>query len=240
MNNILDIFGEALWDYYQKKATQQDIIVHSSIAHDDVMPISYLFRNFTEMPFIEQKALQLTTGKTLDVGSGAGSHSLWLQGQNIYVTGIDISQGAVALSRKRGLKDVHHCHLLDHTGLYDTILLLMNGTGIFENLENIDRYLQHLKSLLLDGGQILIDGSDIRYMFDDDDDDRNYWRDIHQQYYGEVQMAISYHKMTSPSFIWLYLDFETLNTYAKKNELKCELIASGNHYDYLARLTNVM
>lgn len=235
MNSSTDIFGVALWDHYQGTAIQ-DIIVHSSIAHDDVMPLPYLFRNFQEMPFIEQKALQLTTGKTLDVGSGAGSHSLWLQDKNIKVTGIDISEGAVTLSRKRGLKDAQHCHLLRHTALYDTILLLMNGTGIFESLQKIDRYLQHLKSMLVDGGQILIDGSDIRYMFENEDG--SYWRDLQQEYYGEVQLAMSYNGVRSPAFNWLYLDFETLRGYAKKNELNCELIIEGSHYDYLARLSS--
>lgn len=237
MISSADIFGQALWDHYLGNPTP-DIIVHSSIAHDDVMPVPYLFRNFDEMPRIEQKALQLTTGKTLDAGSGAGSHSLWLQDQNIHVTAIDISEGAVTLSRKRGIKSAHHSHLLHHTASYDTILLLMNGTGIFESLSKIDRYLQHLKSLLQSSGQILIDGSDIKFMFENEDG--SYWIDAHQDYYGEVQMAMSYKCVRSPSFNWLYLDFETLSRYAKKNELNCELILTGNHYDYLARLTSVV
>ena len=50
-------------------------------------------------------------------------------------------------------------------------------------------------------------------------------------------MAMSYKGQRSNDFKWLYLDFNILQAYAKKNELQCELILDGNHYDYLARLT---
>ena len=236
MNSNTDIFCAALWDYHQDNYTT-DIIVHSSIAEDDVMPIPYLFRNFEQMPAIEQVALKRAKGKTLDIGCCAGSHSLWLQDKGIAITGIDISEGAVTLSRKRGLQNVLHGHILDHKDRYDTLLLLMNGTGIFENTINIDTYLQHLKSLLAPEGQILMDGSDVHYMFENEDG--SYWMDANKAYYGEVQMAMTYKNKKSEPFDWLYLDFDTLALYAKKNELNCELILKGNHYDYLARLTSV-
>ena len=231
-----DIFGAAVWDYYHKDYSS-DIIVHSSIAEDDVMPIPYLFRSYDQMPAIEQKALSLAKGKTLDIGCCAGSHSLWLQENEREVSGIDSSEGAVTLSRKRGLKNIIHSPILHHKGSYNTLLLLMNGTGIFENTSKIDMYLQHLKTLLTQNGQILIDGSDIKYMFENEDG--SFWMDANKAYYGEVQMAMSYKNMKSDTFDWLYMDYETLSFYAKKNELNCELILKGNHYDYLARLTSL-
>ncbi len=231
-----DILGQALWDYHNGDYSQ-DITVHSSIAEDDEMPIPYLFRDFKEMPLIEQKALELCKGKILDIGCGAGSHSLWLQKTGLNVTGLDISGGAVTLSRKRGLNNVIHRHILHHTDKYDSLLLLMNGTGIFETTAKLDLYLKHLKTLLKIGGQILIDGSDIKYMYKDEDG--SYWQDLNNDYYGEVKMAMSYKENKGKPFDWLYLDFETLKRQAQKNELNCELILEGNHYDYLAKLTTV-
>lgn len=230
----IDIFGQAVIDYYNDQYTE-DIIIHSSIAEDDIIPIPYLFRPYEEMPAIEQKALQLCVGKTLDIGSGAGSHSLWLQEQGIDVTALDISKGCGTLSRKRTIKKTITTPILNHQEQYDTLLILMNGTGIFEEILKVDSYLQHLKTLLTPNGQILIDGSDIKYMFETEDG--GYWIDVHNSYYGEVTMAMSYKGQRSNDFKWLYLDFNTLQAYAKKNELLCELIFEGNHYDYLARLT---
>lgn len=234
MDKHIDIFGLATTDYYSSNYTE-DIIVHSSIAEDDILPIPYLFRDYDHMPLLEQKALQLCNGRILDIGSGVGSHSLWLQEKGIDVTGIDISMGVITLSRKRTLKNTICNSILQHQGTYDTLLLLMNGTGIFEEISKIDMYLQHLKSLLDVGGQILIDSSDIKYMFEDEDG--GYWIDMNSNYYGEVTMAMSYKGLRSKDFKWLYLDFETLSYYAKKNELIAELIIEGDHYEYLARLT---
>ena len=231
-----DLFGKAILDF-QTNNSPEDIITETSISEADVMSVGYLFRSFLEMPKIEQKAIQLSKGKVLDVGCGAGSHSLYLQNEKkLDVTCIDISENAIKACNLRGLKNTKVQNILDiENEKFDTILLLMNGTGIFENLIKAPIYLQKLKSLLNSNGQILIDSSDIIYMFDDDNDGG---KSIpNNNYYGELTFSISYKKETENNFPWLYLDFKTLQNVAKDNGLKCEIIIEGNHYDYLARLT---
>src|SRR5690606_21671694 len=123
----------------------------------------YLFRSYDEMPAIEQKALDLAKGNILDVGCGAGSHSLYLQEKGFDVLGIDTSEGAIEVCKLRGLQKAECIDFLTlDNKQFDTILLLMNGTGIFQNLDNTSKYLQHLKSLLNPKGQILIDSSDLQ------------------------------------------------------------------------------
>ena len=73
-----DIFGKALLEYYNNNYTE-DIVTWTNISDKDSLPLPYLFRNYAEMPKLEQKALQLVKGKVLDVGCGSGSHSLYLQ-----------------------------------------------------------------------------------------------------------------------------------------------------------------
>ena len=73
-----DLFGKAILDY-QTHNCPEDLITETSISEADEMSVAYLFRDFKEMPKLEQKALQLAKGKVLDVGCGAGSHSLYLQ-----------------------------------------------------------------------------------------------------------------------------------------------------------------
>ena len=96
-------------------------------------------------------------------------------------------------------------------------------------------YLQKLKSLLNPNGQILIDSSDIIYMFDTADDGS--YIIPADGYYGELTFTISYKNETEESFPWLYLDYNTLQNAAHANGLQCELILEGEHYDYLAKLT---
>lgn len=230
-----DILGTALLDYINDNYSE-DIITESTISEADEMPIAYLFRDYDEMPEIEQKALQLAKGTVLDIGCGAGSHSLYLQNQKeLHVKSIDISKGAIETCIKRGLKNAHLLNFIDEKGTYDTVLLLMNGLGLCGTMDQLTLFLQHLKSLLNPEGQILLDSSDIAYMFDKDEDG-GFWVNS-DAYYGEIQFTMSYKKMTSPPFNWLYLDYNTLQNACNANGLSCELILEGNHFDYLAKLT---
>ena len=231
-----DLFGKAILDY-QTNNKPENIITSTSISEEDEMEVAYLFRSFDEMPAIEQKALQLAKGKTLDVGCGAGSHSLYLQNErNIDVHSIDISGNAIQACSLRGLKNAQAIDILNlENEKYDTILLLMNGTGIFQTLEKSTIYLQKLKSLLNPNGQILIDSSDIIYMFDEDEDGGKWIPS--DTYYGELTFNLHYKNETEDSFPWLYLDYNTLQNAAFANGLQCQLIMEGDHFDYLAQLT---
>lgn len=232
-----DLFGKAMFDF-QTNNSPEDIITETTISEEDEMSVDYLFRSYDEMPKLEQKALQLAFGKTLDVGCGAGSHSLSLQNdRNLEVISIDISEKAIETCKLRGVKNAKVQNILDFEGeKFDTIILLMNGVGIFGKLDDCNKYLSKLKSLVNPGGQILLDSSDIIYMFDEDEDGGK-WIPSNNNYYGELVFNISYKGEKEDPFNWLYLDYNTLQNAANANGLKCELVLEGEHYDYLAKLS---
>jgi SAM-dependent methyltransferase len=239
-----DLFGQAILDF-QTNNTPEDLVTETNISEADEMSVDYLFRSYNEMPKLEKKALQLAKGKILDVGCGAGSHSLYLQQKGFDVTAIDISPNAIKACQLRGVKNARVQNLLDVGNdpskneqakqKFDTILLLMNGTGIFGTLAETSTYLLKLKSLLNPNGQILIDSSDIIYMFDEDEDGS--FLVPADGYYGELTFTVSYKGQTEDTFPWLYLDYNTLQNAAHANGLECELVVEGKHYDYLAKLT---
>jgi SAM-dependent methyltransferase len=236
-----DLFGKAILDF-QTNNSPEDLITETTISDEDEMSVAYLFRDFSGMPKLEQQALLLSNGKVLDVGCGAGSHSLYLQNEkNLEVTAIDVSNNAVEACQLRGVSNVNKIDILEYNSdeKFDTILLLMNGTGIFGKLENVSKYLQKLKSLMTENGQILIDSSDIIYMFDEDDSEDSEGGKWYSgpAYYGELEFTISYKGEKEVPFPWLYMDYNTLRNAAIANGLQCELILEGDHFDYLARLT---
>jgi len=230
-----DLFGQALLDYQNGNYTE-DIITSTDISSEDTLPIAYLFRSFQDMPKLEQKALKLAQGKVLDVGCGAGSHSLYLQETGLSVKAIDISEGAITVCKKRGISNTEIKDILNEVDTFDTILLLMNGTGIFQELLQVSNYLNHLKSLLNPNGQILIDSSDIKYMYEAEDG--GLWIDMNTNYYGELDYFLSYKGEKEKPLKWLYLDFNTLLTACHSVGLQCERISESEHYDYLAKLSD--
>ena len=226
--------GAAILDY-QTKGKAGKLSILSSMFEEDEMPVKHLFRNLEEMPMLEQKALSLAKGKVLDVGAGAGCHALALQAQSIAVKAIDISPLSCEAMELRGVMDAECINLFDEhlESGFDTILLLMNGTGIAGKIENLPALFNRLKALLNKGGQILTDSSDIKYIYENEDG--SFDINLNAAYYGEVDYQMVYKDVKGDSFDWLYVDFPLLKSIAESCGLHGELIAEGEHYDYLAR-----
>ncbi|WP_068472828.1 class I SAM-dependent methyltransferase [Saccharicrinis aurantiacus] len=231
-----DPLGTACLDYISG-TKNAEIIVQSNITEDDILPVEYLFRPFNQMPDIEKKALTISKGKILDVGAGAGSHALYLQQINKDVTANEISENACRVMQQRGIKNIIHNDFfqLPTDTKYDTILMLMNGIGIAGDIDGLKIFFDKCKELLSPIGSVIIDSSDLRYLFEDDDG--SMLINLNDNYYGEVAYKMKYKNTEGESFKWLFIDDESLKFHAKQNGFAIEKIADGPHYDYLAKLT---
>lgn len=230
-----DPMGAAIYDYHRNGSA--DVLkVYSSDFDDDEIPVADLFREYDDMPYIERVALDMADGRVLDVGAGSGCHSMALAKGGKESVAIEISPLSVEVMRERGV-DARLVNLYDEsfTEKFDTILMLMNGTGIIGTLENMDTFFARIRQILNPGGCVLIDSSDLRYLFEEEDG--SLMIDLADDYYGLVDYQMQYKDVLGAPFDWLYVDFDTLAYYAEENGFKAELVANGDHYDYLARLT---
>lgn len=227
-----DALGCALQSYYSGEISQE-LKVLSDISEEDIIPLAYLFRGIEDMPLLETKALSLCKGKVLDVGAGSGCHSLILKENSIDVKTIDISEGAVDVMQKRGLH-AENINFFDVNEKYDTLLFLMNGVGISGTLKGLSSFLLKSKSLLQPNGQILLDSSDIHYMFEDEDG--SVLIDLNSSYYGEVIYQMQYGSVKTKPFDWLFVDFATLKSVAFNLGFNVELVLEDDSHQYLAKL----
>lgn len=227
-----DPLGAMMLDYYEGK---RDVFVEVESATMEMweMPGATMFRSYTEMDALERQALTLCRGRILDVGAGSGCHSLYLQQQGLDVDALDISPGCVRVMELQKVKNIVHRNLFSLTErTYRTILMLMNGLGICGSLDGVNLFLQFVKTILEDGGQVIAestvldvpDGEAIN--FDDEDDD----------YYGQTAFKMHYGDIVSDSFDWIYLDYETLEALVTYNDLQCELLAKDESGRYLVRI----
>ena len=234
MNSNMDPMGRAIADYH-KVGTADRLRVFSPMFEEDEIPLAMLFRRYEDMPLIERKALDMAKGKTLDVGAGSGCHSLVLQEKGIKVTAIDISPLSAATMSERGVRNVREQDFFTIDGQYDTILMLMNGIGIVGTMGRMPEFFRHLDNILAPGGQVLCDSSDISYVFEDEDGIIEYPDTV--GYYGELSFRMQYKDTIGEPFDWLYIDADTLKVQAARNGYNAEVVAEGEHYDYLARIT---
>jgi 2-polyprenyl-3-methyl-5-hydroxy-6-metoxy-1,4-benzoquinol methylase len=234
--NLNDPLGQAVFEYYTTKKAKK-LKVYSNIVETDEIPVPYLFRTFNQMPPLEQKALKLCRGKVLDVGAAAGPHSLWLKAQNFEVFPIDVSELAVKTMQLQGLTEARQINFFDlkTDNKFDTLLFLMNGIGIAGTLNELPLFFEKCKQLLEPNGQVILDSSDIIYLFGDEKN--GYQIDLNADYYGQVTYQMSYGSIKGNQFTWLFIDFNTLLQMARQSGFTCELVLKGSHFDYLARLS---
>lgn len=232
-----DPMGRAIADYHSTgKAAKLRVL--SSMFYEDEIPVHTLFRTFDAMPPLEQEMMRLAKGRVLDIGAGSGCHSLELMQRGHAVTAIDISELSVQVMQQRNI-DARCINLFDETfdEKFDTLLMAMNGIGIVGRTERMEEFFRCAKRLLNPGGQILLDSSDIRYIFENEDGSLDI--DLASGYYGEVDFTMRYKNIKGDTFDWLYIDFDTLCFYANEFGFDCEKCMDGKHYDYLARITAV-
>lgn len=230
-----DPMGRAIADYHSTgKAAKLRVL--SSMFYEDEIPVATLFRSFEEMPPLEQKMMEMARGRVLDVGAGSGCHSLELMKRGHEVVAIDISALSVQVMKERGI-DARCINFFDETfsEKFDTILMAMNGIGIVGKVERMPQFICGVKRLLARDGQLLLDSSDLRYIYEEEDG--SFCVDLAAGYYGEVDFEMRYKGVKGATFDWLYIDFETLSYYTNAAGLKCEKCAEGSHYDYVARIT---
>lgn len=225
-----DIIGTALNDYFQKRSTGP-LILHTNYGDPEEMPVEEFFRDADLFPELEQIGLALCDGRVLDVGAGAGSHALYLQERGMEVHALDISPGACALMKKRGVQHVIEADFFTYHGAqYDTLLFLMNGIGVAGDMARLKALLRHGQSLLRSGGQLLFDSSDITYLYADGSVPRP------QGYYGEIQYQYEYNGRKSPRFGWLYIDQNTLIQLAHAEGWVVQVLYEDENDQYLVRM----
>lgn len=236
-----DLLGQALLDY-QHGQHSAALTVQCSAADDEPLPAAYFFRTLLAMPELERQALDECRGRVLDLGAGAGCHTLELQSRGFTdVLALDQSAGAVQVMQARGVQQLTQRSVFAPRAAeelpYDTILMLMNGLGLAGTLEGLDKFLAHARTLLAPDGQILATSSDISYLYEDEDGALVI--DLNGPYYGEVDYTFQYKGQTGEPFPWLFIDAALLEDAARQAGYEVDFIDNDESGQYLVRLTVV-
>jgi len=161
MSEAMTPYGLALVEYFERR-TSAAVTIRRDDGVEASLPVRHYFREPSEFTPIEVAALDHCCGEVLDVGAGAGIHSLALQSRSLPVTAIDISPQAVAIMLRRGVRVAHRADIFDcRGGPFDTLVLLGHGIAMVEDLAGLDAFLVHARELTRAGGQILLDLLDV-------------------------------------------------------------------------------
>jgi len=242
-----DVLGQAIADYYQTLIDGTTFTgrlwVHNDNKHGRKarMPVPVYFRTSEEMPELEWIALQQCRGRILDIGAGAGSHSLALQQLGQDVTALEISPLAAGVINARGVRqiiceDFFSLAVETRNGSasdtparsYDTLLLMMNGIGLSGTLDGLRVFLRKARLLLRPGGQLVFDSTDVAYLYDGNPPTT-------LPYYGEIRYQYEYRRERSEPFNWLFVDSKTLAGIASEEGWTTEIVFEDKFGQYLAK-----
>ena len=228
--------GIAIKDFYMG-----DIAAEVKIYRDDgavsLLAISAFFRGALDFQ-LDKIALDSCRGRVLDVGAGAGLHSLYLQEKGFSVCALDVSPEACEVMRHRGVKEVRCASFSDFQAEpYDTLLILGRSISMVETLAGLDDFLKDASRLVKSGGQILLNSLDVSKTTDPKNLAYHEANRRAGRYIGELRIHMDYKGTKGPVTGLLHVDAVTLEKHTAKTGWSREVLVQEKDGNYLARLT---
>jgi SAM-dependent methyltransferase len=203
------------------------------------MAAATFFAEHADWPEAERRAFELVRGRVLDVGAGAGRHSLEAARRGLDVVAIDISPGAVEVCRRRGVGDARLLSLSDidaGLGRFGTVLLLCGNFGLAGNREETKALLRRLHEVTPEDGRIVLDTVD-PYVGADEDDLAYLERNRAEgRMPGQVRIRIRYEERVTPWFDLLLVSRPELEQLAAETGWRVAWAEDAEPPDYYAVL----
>ncbi|HEX8652485.1 MAG TPA: class I SAM-dependent methyltransferase [Pyrinomonadaceae bacterium] len=232
-----NLHGVSLLDYLNGE-TETTIAVYGELVERRDVPVRLFFREPADFPALEQRALELCRGRVLDIGAGAGCHTLALQERGLTVCAIDFLPECVEVMKKRGVREAHCADI--HTfeaEAFDTLFSMMNGMAVVRDLSGLQPFLKEVRRLLKPDGQFLVDSTDMRRVAAPGIQDYLEKKRGRGEYFGEMHLQLEYKGRRGAPFTQLHVDAETLSEHAAQSGWDCQIIEQDESGRYLARLT---
>jgi SAM-dependent methyltransferase len=210
-----DALGMALWDAHDWNMNLDEVIETN---RGDIWVNRFgtrmYFASYPRWPTHEKTAIARMKGSMLDIGCGAGRHSLHAQALLHQITAIDASFLASEVARRRGVREVHHlpierAHELGKA-CFDTVLLLGNGLGLFGNFTRGRQYLRMLHRLTTRDGIIIgesVDHTNHRYL-----DEELCKASAQHTLHAQLRLRVRYRDTATPWFDYCYVSPNELET----------------------------
>ena len=226
-------FAKALLAFHRGDSSARFVITREDGFAQDV-PVSTFFAD-DEFSYLESRALASCRGDVLDVGAGAGRHSLALRRLGHEVTSIELEPECEVILRSRGLEEIIIGDIMSwNNQRFDTVLMLMNGIGMIGTPAKLDQFLSTLPSLLKPDGFLLCDSIDVGLS---DNPTHVAYREANVKAGrapGQQSFRISFEGESGQSFEWLHLSPEALALHCAKMGLTATVLHQASNGHYLA------
>ncbi len=237
-----DAYGQQLLAQFNSKIPTAEFIERDDNYIDSGSQAGLYFSEYEDWSALERRAIDRARGKVLDVGCGAGRHSLYLQRKGFDVTGIDNSPGAIEVCRLRGLKNAFVRSIADvdrfEPDTFETILMFGNNFGLLGSAENAKSILKKFARITTANAQII---AGTRNPYKTDVPEHLEYHEFNRRrgrMPGQIRMRIRYGKTVGEWFDFLFVSPEEMPEILENTDWQIkEFIDQGgsNYYAVIER-----
>ena len=207
-----DAYGELVTAYYNGDDVVEIVERDDGFIGASSGPHAY-FLDYDQWADHYKEAIQLVRGRVLDVGSGAGRITLYLQNQGHEVLATDNSPKALAVCRLRGVQHTELCpitQLSSRLGVFDSIVMMGNNFGLFGNYKRAKWLLKRFYSMTSSQGRIIAESNDVYATDDPAHLAYHAWNQQRGRMSGQLRLRVRYQKFKTPWFDYLIVSQEEM------------------------------
>ena len=233
---VPDAYGEMLRFQLETNESVAEIVEREDRYMDTGSVAGLYFLEPKKWPREELSALKHAKGRVLDVGGGAGRHSLYLQDRGLDLTAIDSSPGAIGVCKARGVHRAIVRPIAEVSRFkdasFDTIIMMGNNFGLLGSLNNGKTILKEFHRIM-SSKAIIIAATRDPYKTN---------RRVHLDYHrfnerrgrmsGQIRMRIRFAKSIGPWFDYLLVSPKEMKMVIDKTGWQIREILSRDESGY--------
>ncbi len=238
MKDMEDAYGQELFNYYINNEGAE--IVERDDGFIAVSTnLSAYFAPYDQWPVHQQEAMNFAHGRVLDIGAGAGRHTLFLQSQGLEVTAVDNSPKAVELCRLRGVDDARLLPITKisrHIEPFDTIIMMGNNFGLFGNYKRAKRLLRRFYNLTFPRGTLIAETND---PYQTEIPDHLEYHEINRQrgrMPGQLRLRVRHRKFKTPWMDYLMVSKDEMKEIVNDTGWRIDRFIDSDTSIYIAIL----
>lgn len=239
MNLNQDAYGQEIWNYFKNKNGYE--IVERDDGYIDISsgPEAY-FSDYADWSEHQRKAMNLVKGNVLDIGCGAGRHSLYLQKQGFNITAIDQSPLTTKVCKQRGLNNSLNMSVSEirkfKSNSFDTILMLENNFGLFGSYKRAKTLLKTMHRITTPQAYIITESND---PYQTDNPDHIEYQSLNKnrgRMAGQLRIRIRFRKNIGKWFDYLLVSKKEMKEILENSGWKLKQFIDSESSVYIAIL----
>jgi 2-polyprenyl-3-methyl-5-hydroxy-6-metoxy-1,4-benzoquinol methylase len=236
-----DAFGQMMWAFYKGRKVFEVFERSDDFIYVD-SPKNY-FSEYKDWAPHKKRAMKFVKGKILDVGCGAGRHSLYLQKKNFDVLGIDVSPLVIEVCKLRGLKKAQVMSIEQinfKPNSFDTILMMGNNFSLFGSFKKAQRLLKRFHKMTSKNALIIAETLD-PYKTNDPTSFEYYESNKKKgRMSGQLRGRIRFEKYISKWFYFLKASKEEMEEILDGSKWKVKEFIDSEESQYIAIIEKIV